>query len=299
MASQGQGQQLTYHKPTARVVNKMDRDELHTELKKALAYLENVQTISKGQEKDMVEKIAQKVGDVLIERMSTEMDTVLETKLTAFRGALKDELSQDLQNVFAAKLDNVKQETEAKVAKIQKENQDLRKALTYQQSFLESIDHGLRARVAIITGVPESDVLKVRCEGEDRTANTEQAKVKLLLHSIGHPSPRCEKIERLGREPNGRSRPIKLILGSQQERDAIVANAKKLKDRQNHDNVTNSIFIKKDQHPLIRQEWRRLYESKKKEIDKPENNGCFVELDRLSRTVKVNGQVVDSFQNFY
>ena len=69
----------------------------------------------------------------------------------------------------------------------------------------------------------------------------------------------------------------------------------------NHTNASlKAIYLKKDIHPAIRREYKRIYDAEKREKDKPENQGIEVKYDKMSRTLIVNGQVIDRFRpNFF
>ena len=57
----------------------------------------------------------------------------------------------------------------------------------------------------------------------------------------------------------------------------------------------NPVKIKKDQHPALRKEWRRLFQTEADEKNKPENAGCVIKLDRKQRLLLRDGVVIDRF----
>ena len=57
-----------------------------------------------------------------------------------------------------------------------------------------------------------------------------------------------------------------------------------------------TIYIKKDIHPSIRMEWRRLREVEQNEKERPENSGCVIRLDTRERKVYRNNVIIDSWQ---
>ena len=66
-------------------------------------------------------------------------------------------------------------------------------------------------------------------------------------------------------------------------------------------NITNEYqyggdYIKKDIHPGVRRELKRLADAEKAERAKPENQGRAVEYDKSMRTLSIDGVVVDKFQ---
>ena len=55
------------------------------------------------------------------------------------------------------------------------------------------------------------------------------------------------------------------------------------------------IYIKKDIHPSVRREWRRLREADATEKTRPENVGSNIRLDTRERKLYKNGLVIDSW----
>ena len=58
--------------------------------------------------------------------------------------------------------------------------------------------------------------------------------------------------------------------------------------------------MKKDVHPSVRAEWRRLHEDAKQEKENPSNAGCNIYLNKRDRKVYKDGAVIDqwSMQSF-
>ena len=111
---------------------------------------------------------------------------------------------------------------------------------------------------------------------------------------------KVENIVRLGtRDENeqNRIRPIKVTLETMQMRNDVLKKASKLKD-QEEGSVYRKVFLKRDTHPDVRAEEKRLYEVFKAERDKPENAGKEVLFDRKARVVTVNKEEVDRFRLF-
>ena len=77
----------------------------------------------------------------------------------------------------------------------------------------------------------------------------------------------------------------------------ILRNASKLKDQGENDPFKR-VFLKRDVHPDIRREEKRLYEVFKAERDKPQNVDFDVIFDRKKRVVTVNGEEIDRFKLF-
>lgn len=56
------------------------------------------------------------------------------------------------------------------------------------------------------------------------------------------------------------------------------------------------IYIKKDSHPGVRREWKRLKEAEKEEKRKPSNVGCNIRLDFKERVLYKDGVIIDKWQ---
>ena len=55
------------------------------------------------------------------------------------------------------------------------------------------------------------------------------------------------------------------------------------------------IFVKKDIHPSIRNEWKRLHDAERAEKERPENAGCVIRLEPRERKLYKDGVVIDSW----
>ena len=71
----------------------------------------------------------------------------------------------------------------------------------------------------------------------------------------------------------------------------IMNERHKLKDNEQYGRV----FIKRDQHPLIRKEWNRLREFAKKEKAAPINVGCTIKVDYVKKAVTRDGDSILAF----
>ena len=80
-------------------------------------------------------------------------------------------------------------------------------------------------------------------------------------------------------------------------RNKVLRNSKRLKD-QLEGSPYKKVFLKKDQHPDIRNEEKRLYEVYKVERNKPENADKEVIFNRRTRVVTVNDEEIDRFKLF-
>ena len=79
---------------------------------------------------------------------------------------------------------------------------------------------------------------------------------------------------------------------TQQQRDAIIATAKELK---NAGEKFKSIYIKKDVHPAVRKEIGRLRKREKDEKAKSENAAVTIAYDPKNRVLLRNYIAIDRF----
>ena len=55
------------------------------------------------------------------------------------------------------------------------------------------------------------------------------------------------------------------------------------------------IFIKKNVHPSIKNEWKRLRDAEKIERERPENVGCVIRLEIRERKLFKDGVIINSW----
>ena len=92
----------------------------------------------------------------------------------------------------------------------------------------------------------------------------------------------------------GRKRPLLLTKRNKDTRLRILNNSKKLKTAgENY----RGIFVKKDVHPSVRREWKRLREAEAKEKERPENVGCVIRLDTRQRKLYRDDVVIDCWNS--
>ena len=144
-----------------------------------------------------------------------------------------------------------------------------------QQQFPETIDRKERETKMVVLGVPD--------EAEDLAgAATDEQKIEKIWRVLG--DVRIRGHRRLGRRDanNTRNRPFLVEVEARQVCDAVLGKTRKLKEKgQEYERV----YIKKDVHPSVRNEWKRLREVEKAEKERPENVGCVIRLDAKDRKV--------------
>lgn len=157
--------------------------------------------------------------------------------------------------------------------------------ISKQQLYFEYLDRKERENNIIITGVPDENATLDGATSEGDKLNKIWSKVEVNEDILSH--------RRLG--ATGRDnwcRPILLTVTNKETRDRILEKAKQLKQA---GRVYEKIFIKKDVHPSIRKEWKRLHDAERTEKERPENVGCVIHLDRKERKLYRDGVVIDSW----
>ena len=250
--------QVMSRRPSVTEVNRMNKDELKQSLKAILSDLNK-------------EHETGHAADVITGDDAASITQLLTAVLKEVKELRKEKAS-------------LKKEVDS----LKEENQQLSNSVFQHQRFLESLDAEKRNKNLIVLGVAEDTNLTVLGTGGAPVvvADQDQTKVSLLLQKIGHKEDiDIVEITRLGKKssrPNARPRPIKVVTSTPQERKAIIADAKKLKDA---GAIFNKIYINKDIHPLVRKELNRIRKVEKDEKLKPENQARIVKYDNETRTV--------------
>lgn len=172
-----------------------------------------------------------------------------------------------------------------KVSDLQNQVEKQAETISRQQRYLEGLDRKERENNIVLLGVPD------HLESLDG-ATSDEAKVKKVLEMAGAGgSPRA--VRRLGASSGGqRRRPMLVTLASRDERDTVLDKAKRLKTCED---PYKTIYIKKDVHPSVRAEWRRLREAEQREKERPENIGCNIQFNARERRLYKDGMVIDQW----
>ena len=161
-----------------------------------------------------------------------------------------------------------------------------------QQLFLEQLDKRERENHLIVLGVPEE------AEGLDGETSDE-GKLKKIWMQMGltYDAVSNKRLGRLEeRQGNNRKRPILVVLASKHVRDDVLVNTNRLK---NSSSCYSRIFVKKDVHPSVRNEWKRLKEAERIEKERPENVGCAIRLDFKERKLYRDNVVIDKWNPLF
>lgn len=255
---------------------------------------------------DLSTSLSTRISDVeehvkeRIDKLETSLEARLLNKLTTALSAKVDESMNEVKVELEEKLtkteegvEQIKREKDAIMADIRTlkaENNQLTESLSNQQRYLEGLEAAKRANNLIIMGLPEHPI-----EMNNSNYNTDEAKVKKILEEIDHPSVEFETCERLGQQNTDSTKPraLRVKLKNAHERKQILQNTKLLKDKPT---PLNKVYVKKDIHPGVRKEFTRLKKVERHEKEKPENQGRKVTYDANTRSVTVDGHVVDKFR---
>ena len=201
---------------------------------------------------------------------------------------LQDKLTQIATDLKAVKTSIASSNTvtATKLADMQQKIDNQAGIIMQQQLFLEKLDRREREKNLVLLGVPD---VNEALEG----ATSEEGKIGKVFDVLQVQAP-IRSHRRLGRQEQSatRPRPILVTVDTKSERDAIVGNGKKLKESRE---ALKKIFVKKDIHPAVRKEWKRLHDAEAREKDKPENQGCVIRLDFQERKLYKNNIVIDSW----
>lgn len=190
----------------------------------------------------------------------------------------------DLKNV----LTSPESEINGKLTRMQQEIDKQAEIIARQQRFLEQLDRKERENHLIVLGVPDG--------GEALDGETsDEGKLKKIWSQMEVPYDAISH-KRLGRmdaqQTNNRKRPILVVVSTRYVRDNVLENARKLKSASAQ---YNRIYVKKDVHPSVRNEWKRLRDAERAEKDRPENVGCVIRFDVKERKLYRDDVVVDQW----
>lgn len=152
-----------------------------------------------------------------------------------------------------------------------------------QQHFLEAVDRRERETKQVVLGVPEEEEVL-------GGAVSEEEKIRKVWNVMEEEFKICSH-HRLNRKvQHGRKRPILVTVESKQVRDSVLSKTRKLKDATA---PFDRIYVKKDVHPSVRKEWKRLRDAEDAEKQRPENEGRVTRLDVRERKLYCDEVVID------
>lgn len=173
----------------------------------------------------------------------------------------------------------------AKNSKLCSEMVTMKESLSSMHIYIERVDAADRANQTIITGVSET------CDLDDATDDI--SKLNLIFDTIDcNDEISGYTYKRLGKpRTDNKPRPILVTVSSGKNRDAIYKNRSKLKNRVG--GQFEFVTIKKDCHPCMRREWKRLFDKLDAENSKDENKDHGVIFDRKKRILVQDGEIID------
>ena len=183
------------------------------------------------------------------------MVTCITNLTTEIKGLIKS--FADHQESTRKQFDDFKQQ-------LVKQNEIIAK----QQLYLEQHDRKERECNLVILGVPEET------EALDG-ATTDSDKLSKVWAAAGITCT-IESSHHVGRVDNGKRHPILAKVLSKTDRDTAFDKGKGLKEHSNE--IYKRIYVKKDQHPSVRQEWKRLtavFDTEKKHPSNQTSNIVF------------------------
>ena len=135
----------------------------------------------------------------------------------------------------------------------------------------------------------------VKTDNEPVSLGDDNSKMNYIFNLLEKTSTKVVSLKRLGNinaATPDRPRPLLASLESVHERNSILSIARNLKNGPEH---VKKIYLKKDVHPSIRKEYNRLKIAEKEIRENPENQGRTVSYDKESRSISVDGTVVETF----
>ena len=155
-----------------------------------------------------------------------------------------------------------------------------RQIIEKQQRFLDIVDARARGNNLVVIGIPETD--------DSGAAPDDGTKLGVVFKACGVDNARFT-YKRLGAKTATCLRPLLVTLADIANRVRILENKHKLKSV----NDFSKVFIKKDSHPLVRAEWKRLYDIMRSEKNKIDNENK--EISIKDGKLYVGDTVVDEF----
>lgn len=122
-------------------------------------------------------------------------------------------------------------------------------------------------------------------------ATSEDEKLNKVWEGLEDSTEICSH-QRLGRHDPGstRTRPILVTVATKDVHDKVLEKTPKLKTQ---GGAFGKIYVMKDIHPTVREEWKRLRAAETTEKERPENQGCTIRLDVRERKLYENRVVIE------
>ncbi|MPC74286.1 hypothetical protein E2C01_068643 [Portunus trituberculatus] len=149
---------------------------------------------------------------------------------------------------------------------------------------MEMIDRKEREKNLVVLGLPD-EIKSLQGVSEDAD------NIKKVWEKIGADWDQVESYRRLGVRGN-RPRPMLITMTTRDAKDSAL-NTKALKTA---GESFNRVYVKKDVHPSVRVEWKRLRDAEEKEKQRPENAGCEIRLNTREKKLYRDNVVIDTWR---
>ena len=231
--------------------------------------------------KEALRDLIQKELEPLTKRITDleSMNKSLSTELKLLKNRNKTDNNDRSDNQIKECSDNLK---------------TIKATVAAQQKTLEDLQQDRRAKNLIITGVPEAP-------GEPSdTRRIDFNTVESIFTAVECPGICANRVTRLGKKQetplensdiSPTPRPLLVCLNTTNDARTIIKKSSNLKKSSDF----KKVYIKKDEHPLVRKEWRRLRDFARKEKAAPINVGCTIKVDYQRRAVTRDGETILEF----
>ena len=168
-----------------------------------------------------------------------------------------DALTKEIASMKTS-LNESKAETKKQIDDLRQQVAKQNDVIAKQQLFLEQIDRKERECNLVLLGVPDD---AEALEG----VTTDDEKVQKIWDAAGITCS-IKSSRRLGKTVGPRKRPLLVVVESKAVRDEVLEKAKNLRGSSD---TFKKIYVKKDVHPSVRAEWKRLTEVYQREKKQP------------------------------
>ena len=234
----------------------------------------------------------------------TNMDRLLDKKFKNFEESFKETIMGEVKQitepitkeVSELKTENKKLKTEITMLKAKEKDhgeklEKVEKVLKEHQKTLAYNDKGARSKRLILAGVPEEDT-----QINGTTMKNDREKVMKVLEIL-NTTVSTVSMRRIGKKGQGavkRPRYLLLDFANADERNQVKKKSSALKENKD----TKSFYLKADLTKKTREEYKRLYDTKKKILDETPNKSVKIDYGKLYVDEVVVDQIEDDNKDF-
>ena len=191
---------------------------------------------------------------------------------------------EELRTIISSQENSAKVQIKELTDVIKKQSE----VILQHQLFLEQLDRKNRENNLVLFGIPDE-------QSAFDGGTSEEDKIQKVLGIVEADSDAVVRSHRMLGRPdqvnNNRPRPVLIRVDSKFIRDKVLEKAKKLKDL---NDPFKKVYIKKDSHPEVRKEWKRLRDAE--EAETRNNVGCDIRLDFKQRVLYKDGCIIDKWR---